>query len=224
MNTLSFVYDNIDVREDIADAHRQTWDALAQAGAFWSDVDRIEIAKQARAARIQRKELAFNRTYPYPATQLTAQALDAARKIAADAGKIDRAWASQQVASLGAGAYAELVSIVAAVSAIDAFCEALGRTHEPLPEPDGGSCHAAQAEGASDIGGYLPMVDPWEGPNVSRALSLVPSANQLFMNNVRSMYGGNGGGFNDMVWDGPLSRPQAELLAARVSSINECFY
>jgi hypothetical protein len=222
MNTLSFVYDNVDVREDIADAHRQTWDELAQAGAFWSDVDRIEIAKQARAARTQRKELAFNRSYP--ATQLTAQALDATRKIAADAGKIDRAWANQQVASLGAGAYAELVSIVAALSAIDAFCEALGRTHEPLPEPDGGSCHAAQAEGASDIGGYLPMVDPWEGPNVSRALSLVPSANQLFMNNVRSMYGGNGGGFNDMVWDGPLSRPQAELLAARVSSINECFY
>jgi hypothetical protein len=222
MNTLSFVYDNVDVREDIADAHRQTWDALSQAGAFWSDVDRIEIAKQARAARTQRKELAFNRTYP--ATQLTAQALDATRKIAADAGKIDRAWASRHVVSLGAGAYAELVSIVAVVSAIDAFCEALGRTHEPLPEPDGGSCHAAQAGDASDIGGYLPMVDPWEGPNVSRALSLVPSANQLFMNNVRSMYGGNGGGFNDMVWDGPLSRPQAELLAARVSSINECFY
>jgi hypothetical protein len=222
MNTLSFVYDNIDVREDIADAHRQTWDALAQAGAFWSGVDRIEIAKQARAARSQRKELAFNRSYP--ATQLTAQAIEATRKIAADAGKIDRAWASQQVASLGAAAYAELVSIVAAVSAIDAFCEALGRTHEPLPEPHGGSCHAAQAESAIDIGGYLPMVDPWEGPNVSRALSLVPSANQLFMNNVRSMYGGNGGGFNDMVWNGPLSRPQTELLAARVSSINECFY
>ena len=222
MNTLTFVYDNIDVREDIADAHRQTWDALAQAGAFWSGVDRIEIAKQARAARSQRKELAFNRTYP--ATQLTAQAIEATRKIAADAGKIDRAWASQQVASLSAGAYAELVSIVAAVSAIDAFCEALGRTHEPLPEPHGGSCHPAQAESAIDIGGYLPMVDPWEGPNVPRALSLVPSANQLFMNNVRSMYGGNGGGFNDMVWDGPLSRPQAELLAARVSSINECFY
>jgi hypothetical protein len=88
---------------------------------------------------------------------------------------------------LGAGAYAELVSIVAAVSAIDAFCEALGRGHEPLPEPDGGSCHAGQAKGASDIGGYLPMVDPWEGPNVSRALSLVPSANELFMNNVRAM-------------------------------------
>ena len=222
MNTPSFVYDSIDVREDIADAHRQTWNALAQAGAFWSDIDRIEIAQQARAARSQRKELAFNRTYQ--SSRLKAQALDATRKIAADAGKIDRAWASQLVASLGAGDYAELVSIVAAVSAIDAFCEALGRSHEPLPEPDGGSCHAGQAEGARDIGGYLPMVDPWTGPNVSRALSLVPSANELFMNNVRTMYGGNGGGFTDMVWDGPLSRPQAELLAARVSSINECFY
>ena len=68
------------------------------------------------------------------------------------------------------------------------------------------------------------MVDPWAGPNVSRALSLVPSANQLFMANVRSMYSSSGGGFDDMVWEGPLSRPQAELLAARVSSINECFY
>jgi hypothetical protein len=56
MDTPSFVYDNIDVRMNIADAHRQTWVALAQAGAFWSDVDRIEIAKQARAARTQRKE------------------------------------------------------------------------------------------------------------------------------------------------------------------------
>ena len=78
MNTLSFVYDNIDVRGDIADAHRQTWDALAQAGAFWSDVERIEIAMQARVARTQRNELAFNRTYP--ASQLTALALDATRK------------------------------------------------------------------------------------------------------------------------------------------------
>ena len=100
MDTPSFVYDNIDVRMNIADAHRQTWVALAQAGAFWSDVDRIEIAKQARAARTQRNELAFNRTYP--SSRLTAQALDATREIAADAEKIDRAWASQLVASLGA--------------------------------------------------------------------------------------------------------------------------
>ena len=210
------------VRKDIINAHRQTWQAIARAGSFWSDSSRIEIAKQARVARAQRGELSFNRSYPD--STLSSEALEAVRKIAADAGKIERSWASKQVAALGEGPYAEVVSIVASVAAIDAFSEALGRPNEPLPSAAGGSCSQDKSKSATDFGGYLPMVDPWEGPNVSRALSLVPTANQLFMTNVGSMYGGNGGGFNDMVWDGPLSRPQAELLAARVSSINECFY
>ena len=210
------------VRQDIVNAHRQTWQAIARAGGFWSDSGRIEIAKQARVARAQRRELSFNRSYPD--STLSSEALEAVRKIAADAGKIERSWASKQVAALGEGPYAEMVSIVASVTAIDAFSEALGRPNEPLPSAAGGSCSRDKSKSATDIGGYLPMVDPWEGPNVSRALSLVPTANQLFMTNVSSMYGGNGGGFNDMVWNGPLSRPQAELLAARVSSINECFY
>ena len=210
------------VRQDIVDAHRQTWQSIARAGSFWSDGNRIEIAKQARVARAQRSELSFNRSYPD--STLSSEALEAVRKIAADAGKIDRSWASNQIAALGEGPYAEMVSIVASVTAIDAFSEALGRPNEPLPSAAGGSCPQDKSKSTTDIGGYLPMVDPWEGPNVSGALSLVPTANQLFMTNVSSMYGSNGGGFNDMVWDGPLSRPQAELLAARVSSINECFY
>ena len=39
---------------------------------------------------------------------------------------------------------------------------------------------------------------------------------------VGAMYGAKD--FNTLVWDRPLSRPQVELVAARVSSINECFY
>lgn len=210
------------VRHDIVHAHRQTWKAIASAGSFWSDVDRLEIAKQARAARSQRSDLPFNRSYPD--SRLNRNTLETVRKVAADAGKIDRLWAKKQIASIGDGPYAELVAIVASVSAVDAFSEALGRPREMLPKATGGSCSGVKSDNATDIGGYLPMVDPWDGPNVSRALSLVPAANALFMQNVSSMYVGRGGGFNDMVWDGPLSRPQAELLAARVSSVNECFY
>ena len=210
------------VRHDIVHAHRQTWKAIASAGSFWSDVDRLEIAKQARAARSQRSDLPFNRSYPD--SRLNRDTLETVRKVAADAGKIDRLWAKKQIASIGDGPYAELVAIVASVSAVDAFSEALGRPREMLPKATGGSCSGVKSDNATDIGGYLPMVDPWDGPNVSRALSLVPAANALFMQNVSSMYVGRGGGFNDMVWDGPLSRPQAELLAARVSSVNECFY
>ena len=74
MNTPAFVYDDIDVRKDIADAHRQTWNALAQAGAFWSDVDRIEIAKQ----RGQREpgEMPINLSV----LSITAQALDVQKR------------------------------------------------------------------------------------------------------------------------------------------------
>ena len=30
--------------------------------------------------------------------------------------------------------------------------------------------------------------------------------------------------FGELVWDRPLMRPQVELVAARVSALNECFY
>ena len=39
-----------------------------------------------------------------------------------------------------------------------------------------GALVLVKSDNATDIGGYLPMVDPWDGPNVSRALSLVPAA------------------------------------------------
>ena len=206
----------------IVDSHRKTWSQIAFAGEFWSDIDRVEIAKQARSARAQRNELPFNRVHNE--SHLSRQVLSATHKIAADAGKIDRGWAVECVGSMGAGHYVELVAIVASVAAIDAFYEAIGAKNPPLPLPAGGTCSEKTETSVSDIGGYIPMVDPWSGPNVSRALSLVPAANRLFMTNVSSMYRGSAGGFEDMVWQGPLSRPQAELLAARVSSINECFY
>ena len=41
---------------------------------------------------------------------------------------------------------------------------------------------------------------------------------------VMAMYGGPNK-FFELVWEGgALSRPQVELLAARVSAVNECFY
>ena len=79
-------------------------------------------------------------------------------------------------------------------------------------------------EEVGEAGAYVRMRVPFKGPNVGRALSLVPAANELFFGNVMAMYTSGGGGFYDIEWDGPLDRPQAELLAARVSAVNECFY
>ncbi len=210
------------VREEIIKAHRESWKAISKAGSFWSGEDRVQIATQARSARLQRRELPFNRSHP--PCSLSNDALEVTHTIAADAHKIDKGWADNLIAELGSGAYIEIASIVVTVSAIDAFSEALGRGHEKFPEPQPGTPDGEQNPSVADIGAYVPMMEPWKGPNVARAFSLVPAANQLFFSNVRQMYASQGGGFSEMVWKGPLTRPQAELLAARVSSANECFY
>mgnify|MGYP001162537682 CR=1 FL=1 len=219
-----FNYGNsgFEVRNEIINAHRESWKAISKAGSFWSGEDRVNIAQQARSARLQRRELAFNRSHP--ACSLPNEALEVTHTIAADAHKIDKAWAKNQIAKLGSGAYIEIASIVVTVSAIDAFSEALGRDHEDFPAPQPGKPSGDQNPNVADIGAFVPMMEPWKGPNVARAFSLVPAANQLFFSNVQQMYASHGGGFSEMVWKGPLTRPQAELLAARVSSANECFY
>lgn len=214
------------VRDEITQAHRTSWEKIARPGSYWTGTQRVEIARQARAARAARNDPPWSREHlPDAEGRLSEAAVDTARTIAADAHQIDRTWAEQAIAALGDAAYVELGSIVVTVSALDAFGEALGRGHEPLPTPiEDGAPDGARHEPVTDIGAYLPMADPFPGPNVGRALSLVPEANTLFFSNVMVMYGGPGGSFYDLKWDGPISRPQAELLAARVSALNECFY
>ena len=225
MAAFDYAAADLDVREIIVQANRSTWERLANPGSHWTGAERIEIARQARAARAVRATPPWLREgLPDAGGRLPEAAVEAARTIAADAHKIDAAWAARTIAALGDAAYVELGSIVASTAALDAFGEALGRGHEPLPDPVPGEPDGARLAEVADVGAYLPLMEPWQGPNVGRALSLVPSANLLFMQNVMAMYSSEGGGFFDTVWDGPLSRPQAELLAARVSALNECFY
>jgi hypothetical protein len=225
MTSFDYPASGFAVRDEVVETHRTSWERIARAGSHWTGAERVEIARQARAARALRNDPPWLRQGLSDASGLIpGAATEAVRTIAADAHRIDRAWADRHIAALGDTHYIELASIVVTVSAIDAFAEALGRPHEPLPEPIDGEPDAGRQENTADIGAYVPMLDPWPGPNVGRALSLVPEANALFFANVMVMYASEGGGFFDMVWDGPLSRPQAELLAARVSAVNECFY
>jgi hypothetical protein len=225
MKTFDYSAAGFTVREEIARIHRASWERIAAAGSHWGGAERVEIARQARAARAARSDPPWARKgLPDAGRTLSDDAVDAARTIAADAHKIDAKWAERKIEALGDAAYVELGSVVVTVAAIDAYGEALGRGHELLPEPIAGDPDRARLDDAADAGAYVPMFDPFPGPNVGRALSLVPEANRLFMTNVMAMYSSPGGGFYDLEWQGPLTRPQAELLAARVSALNECFY
>jgi len=52
---------------------------------------------------------------------------------------------------------------------------------------------------------------------------MVPQTLNAFFGLVGRMYSGDA--FGDLIWNHrALDRPQVELLAARTSALNECFY
>ncbi len=215
------------VRKDIVTALRRSWADIGKAGTWWNGPERVAIAAAARAERLQRSKPPWSRdrSDALPA-KLPERALDAARTIAADPNRLDREWAESVIAEIGDAHYVEIASVVATTVAADAFCEALGRRREPFPRPESGEPSRERPEGMGDIGAWVPtQVENWYRANVSRALSLVPEGVRTFFRMVVAMYSGTTTDFGEMVWDHrPLSRPQVELVAARVSALNECFY
>jgi hypothetical protein len=212
----------IPIREDILQARAMAWERLAGPGARFTGAQRVALAGLGRAARAQRDQPPWMRELPETEVEITSEACELATTIAADAHKIDRAWAHRMIDVLGDVAYIEIVGILAFTTAADAFAEAMGIDHEPMPTPRDGKPDGSRPDGLADIGAHVVMTDPFTGPNVARALSLAPGDQMAFFFVVGAMYGAKD--FNTLVWDRPLSRPQVELVAARVSSINECFY
>lgn len=154
--------------------------------------------------------------------ELSADIVAIVDKIATDAGNVDRTWASEAIASIGDGPYVELVAVVATVVMVDVFAEAVGVGQAALPDPEPGEPSMTRPEGLGDIGAYVPALDPFPAANVARALSLVPDANLMFRSVSVPTY--SAPGFASLQWDTPLSRPQVEIVASRVASMNECFY
>ncbi len=210
------------IRDDLVASHRLVWEQLGKPGCWWTGALRIAIAREVRQARVDRVHPAREQS-PASGAPLPPAAVEAARRIAIEPHKLDRQWSRQMVADLGDAPYVELVAVASSVVAIDTFAEALGAGLEPLPEPVDGEPTRERPDGVGDDGAWVPMTVPWPAPNVARALSLVPQANAMFFSLVSTMYAGQD--FMKLVWDDrPLSRPQVELVAARVSAVNECFY
>ncbi len=124
---------------------------------------------------------------------------------------------------MGENKYAELAAVISQIVPIDHLHDALGLEREELPIPLEGDITAERPSGLVTGIGFLPTL-PTEGlPHVAVALSLSLADNARRMLLVRAMYSGDS--FNDMVWTHrSLNRPQVELVAARTSALNECFY
>ena len=229
---MAFEYHGIDlpIRPKTIAAHRMSWDTIARAGRWWNGAERVAIARVGRAARDYE---------PASGDLLPEAAVHAIQKLVVDNANLDRAWYDETISAAGMSEerYVELVAVVVHALSIDEFHRALGLALEPLPEPIAGEPSRDRPAAAARRGSW-PAVVPrsalpdgdaelygpreW-GANVISALSLIPE-------HVRWLHDLSEGhylSFREMGMPDPLrslSRSQIELIAARVSVLNECFY
>ena len=244
-----FDYDSapFPIRADIAEAHRTYWEKLPRPGSWWTGAERVAIAAESRNALTCRLCLARKQALSPEAVTgehdcgegLPPTAVDAAHRIVMDQGRITRRYIEGNVAAgLSKEAYVELVGIVVAVLSIDEFHRGLGLPLERLPTPEAGEISRYRPAMLSADTGFVPMVpvegsvgneaDLWPGgltANVVRALTLVPDA----MRDWRAIAAVQYLAFDRMRNFGQdetraIDRMQIELIAGRVSAVNECFY
>ena len=207
-----------EIRAGLDAAHAQ----LHHPGTWWDAAQLGAVARRSRDGFVQRHQPPWSRQLAVEVDGLSTEAVAVIDKISIDPGSVTRDWARDRIAELGDAAYVELVGVCAVTVMIHMYAESAGESVEPLGVPISGDPSRERPEGMADIGAHVPMIDPFPAPNVARALSLVPSINHAFYLLVIPMY--SAAGFNELVWQTPLSRPQVELVASRVAAMNECFY
>ncbi len=234
------------IRAGLVDVHKDYWQTLAKAGSWFTGAERIAIAAEVRNA-LQCTFCAQRKTALSPyALQgehlkgdvLSDDVVDAVHRIVTDQSRITKNYVQSNVQKgFSEEQYVELVGVVVNVLSIDEFHRALGLPQESLPQPVAGDPdHYRPAHTEHDTA-YVAMIPPEGavGPesdlwpertaNVLRALSLVPDAVRSWMKIANEHYlsmeaMGNFTGPNGR----SINRMQIELVAGRVSSINECFY
>ncbi len=187
--------------------------AIVAPGSFFTGAERRAMATQARAARGLAEDGA-------DLPPIVAEAVD---RVAAEAMATRQ---SHVEAWVGSGrdilAYVELVSVVSQIASIDSYRIGLGAALDALGDPVDGEPTPEIAAEASMMNAWVPTVGVALAPT---ALSALPrekatksalSAAWYLTDNVIHQY--------DVEPGRELTRSQMELVAARTSWLNECFF
>lgn len=109
---------------------------------------------------------------------------------------------------------------MARLNAVDTFCFGVGQNLPELPASVTGEPTRAISSNASIDGGWVPTVGPAWPPT---ALSLVPGEHEA-MHELHGAFYLTIEGMADLDAHRGLHRTQMELVAARTSLLNECFF
>lgn len=236
----------VPVREDLLAAHRRCWERLRAPGTWWTGPERIAIAEAARAAltcpvcaernaALSPHAGAFEHVASGP---LPGPVVDIVHRVRTDSSRLDHAWYQRVVpAVLSEGAYVEAVAIVANVATVDTFCQALGVAPHSFLAPLEGAPTRRRPAGAKAGLAWVPTVAPEDlteaepdiyadksAANIHRALSLVPDEVVGFfdLDDVHYLPDAQLRQFDEE--PRAINHAQIELLAARMSALNQCVY
>ncbi len=237
---------SIPIRDDLRAAHRRAWLRLAQAGTWWTAAQRIAIAAETRHA-VTCRLCEQRRTAVSPNAvsgahdhlgDLPETVIEVVHRVRTDASRLSQSWYTQVLSQgLRDAAYVEVIGVVATVVAIDTFTHALGLPLHALPTPLEGEPTRHRPAGAKTDLAWVPTVAPeavteaeqalyagLSGAYIHRALSLVPAEVQGFFDLDTAQYLPDAALRDYGREYRAITHAQIELLAARVSVLNQCFY
>ena len=247
MSAFEFESSPLTIRDDLAEAFAEVWRFIAGPGCWWTGPERVAIVAEARAATDcslcrERKQALSPAMVAGPhrrvGSELPEVAVDAVHRIVTDATRLSKSWLDHFVDALGDAHYVELLGVTVLSISVDRFHRALGLPLPALPAPTAGEPSRYRPAGARLDGAWVPMLparaatgaeaDLYGGggaPNVIRALSLVPDCVR-FMRKLSSVMYVPIHQLTDLDADPgrAIDRAQIELIASRVSAVNECFY
>ena len=246
MSTFDYAGAPVSVRSDITAAQQNAWQAIGRPGTWWTGVQRVAIAAEVRTAPgcklcKARKEalspFAIEGEHDSIA-ELPAAAIDVIHRVITDPGRLTRSWFESVLdQGMSDGEYVEVAIVSVLTVAVDTFARAIGAAPWPLPEPGAGEPTRMRPQGLNDEGAYVAMIrSGGAGPaeadlynpsraNIYRSISQVPDEARLFYAVLGAQYLESSDVINPESNGGrAISRPQMELIAARVSALNGCFF
>ena len=226
------LYDSapIRIRDDLVEAHVETVESWAAPGNWWSGRERLAMVTEVRRARAAEELPPWVRPSSVAGLveddhPLPTPAVDAIWRLTNHPGTLTRQWYEEtRQRGLSPEQYVELVGVVATANCLQVFGSAIGVEPVPLPSPAEGEPDRAIVAEAVPSTHWVPTV-PAGGPNVGKALTSVPVAREAWLRLSNAQYVPRDALLGDLQYSrGALDRMQVELLAARTSLLNECFY
>ena len=248
MGAISYRNAAYPVRPAFDACHSRFWDRLASPGCWLTAAQKVAVAMELRHANdceLCRARKVSLSPYQVPGTHdtvsddLTEIMVEVVHRIVTDPARLTRTWFDGLIAQgLTEEEYVEILGTLVHTLVIDEFCRGLGIQLHDLPVPRAGEPSGYRPEMAtSGPGAWVPVLPPvveqgpeadlWQrGANIARAMSLVPDEVRTLMDTIACHYIPYQSVMGDWTIfpNGGLNRIQMEVVAARVSSHNECFY